>query len=106
VEPADQHGAAGVRQRGDGDGRPDADGAARIVDGLARAYGWPRRQILYDTRYADALTLLGLIREHEQDERRFLAGVHGVELTAPGSAAAQGGIKAFNERLKRRLTGR
>ena len=52
------------------------------------------------------MTYLGLIRAHQQDERRFLAGVHGVELTAPGSAAAQGGIKAFNERLKRRLTGR
>lgn len=52
------------------------------------------------------MTYLRLVREHQEGEQKFLAAIHGVELTTAGSASAAGGIRGFNERIKRKLMGR
>lgn len=50
-----------------------------MVDQFGRAYGWSRRDTLR-LPYRDALELLGLIREHDDNERRFQASLHDRQL--------------------------
>ena len=73
-----------------------------VVDGLARSYGWSRREILHGLPIAEALILLDLVGENQRGEHRFQAALHGVELKDDGRGGQSTGIKGFHEKIKQR----
>jgi hypothetical protein len=76
-----------------------------VVDGLARSYGWSRRDILHAIPVDEALELLGLVVEARNAEQRFEAALHGVELQDDGRGGNTRGIRGFHERIKNRWKG-
>lgn len=63
---------------------------------------------LYETPFTDAIALLGAIGEHDRNEYRMNAALHGVELKDDGSVTqgGQSSLRNFHDRVSRRIKGK